>query len=192
MNLPQPTVASPCLLLQETLRQVFHELGHGMHSLVSKTVYGRFHGTNADTDFIEIPGKLFEHILWTPSVLQQLSCHYSHLSPTYMATWQAEKSTNYSAEKPRNLCRETVDTILEARQVNMTLSHLGPLSTALFDMAVHSRTENDLSAGDLAFLYSKVRKEVTGLAGLGSESYEFSTLRSIMGKYDAGYYTYML
>jgi metallopeptidase MepB len=192
LNLPEPTAASPCLLLLEKLRQVFHELGHGMHNLVSKTVYGRFHGTNADTDFIEVPGKLFEHILWTPSVLQQLSCHYSHLFPTHTTTWRTEKSTKYAAGKPRELSRETIETILAAKEANATLSYSGPLSIALFDMAVHGRSESDLSAGDLASLYYKTRKEVTGLEGLGPESYAFSTLRSIMGNYDAGYYTYML
>lgn len=91
MNLPSPTATKPCLLAHTGLRRLFHELGHGMHDLLSKTQYARFHGTNVDKDFIEAPSMLFENFLWTPLHMREISCHYSHLSPAFMETCKAER-----------------------------------------------------------------------------------------------------
>lgn len=65
------------------------ELGHGVHNLVSKTKYARFHGTNLPFDFIEIPSMLLENWCWIPETLQQMSCHYTRLDPGYLAEWRA-------------------------------------------------------------------------------------------------------
>lgn len=166
-----------------------------MHQLLSQVDFARFHGTNVDTDFLEIPAKVFEWILWTPSVLQRLSCHYSQLSPRYMKTWRAdtaEAGTVDALEIPKVMPHELIIALLDSRNVNLTLSVMGPLFLSTFDLKVHSRTDRDLSAEELALLYGKLRRDITGLAGDELESYGYSVNRSLMGNYDAGYYTYIL
>jgi len=59
---------------------LFHELGHGIHDLVSKTKYGRFHGSAGTViDFGEAPRQVLEKWFLMPSELKRLSRHYSSL-----------------------------------------------------------------------------------------------------------------
>lgn len=92
---------------------------------------------------------------------------------------------------------EIVEKLVETKHFNDSLRTMVILFQSLFDMTVHSQTDQDLSADDLGTLYNNLRAEVTGLAGVESlsnevEGHGFSAFRSIMGKYDAGYYTYLL
>ncbi len=48
----------------------FHELGHGLHGLLSKAHYPSQAGTNTPTDFVELPSQLLERWSTTPSVLK--------------------------------------------------------------------------------------------------------------------------
>ncbi|KAJ5261375.1 hypothetical protein N7478_011970 [Penicillium angulare] len=51
----KPAGTKPCLLHHSDMVTLFHELGHGIHDLVSKTRYSRFHGTMTVLDFCETP-----------------------------------------------------------------------------------------------------------------------------------------
>jgi metallopeptidase MepB len=73
---------------------LFHELGHGIHDLVSKTTYAYFHGTNVVQDFCEAPSQMLENWCWTPEPLKALSQHYSTISPEYLETWKEEQLKN--------------------------------------------------------------------------------------------------
>jgi metallopeptidase MepB len=194
MNFVEPTATKPCLLVQDKLRQLFHELGHAMHNLLSKTKYARFHGTGVNTDFVEVPSVLFEHILWTPSLLEDLSHHYSHLSPKYMEAWKEEKSNtpNKISTLPLKISRETVDKLLSAKELNRSVGIMGTVFLSTVDLTVHGESTHDMDIEELASLYNKIRGDVTGLDMEESPSYGFSTFRGIMGNYDAGYYTYAL
>lgn len=70
------------------------------------------------------------------------------------------------------------------------------LFQGMFDMAVHSQTDHGLSAEELGELYHNLRAEVTGFPGVEGlhdvECHGFSAFRSIVGNYDAGYFTYLL
>ncbi|KAL0472455.1 zincin [Neurospora intermedia] len=50
-NFPAPTKDKPSLLDHEHVVDLFHELGHGVHSLVSRTRFSRHHGTAGKRDF---------------------------------------------------------------------------------------------------------------------------------------------
>jgi metallopeptidase MepB len=69
---------------------LFHELGHGIHDLVAKTQYARFHSTMTVIDFGEAPSQMLENWCWTPKTLKSLSKHYSTLSPEYFKAWEEE------------------------------------------------------------------------------------------------------
>ena len=43
-NFSKPTPKKPSLLKHDEVVTLFHELGHGIHDLVSRTTYSRFHG----------------------------------------------------------------------------------------------------------------------------------------------------
>ena len=51
---------------------VFHELGHALHSLLSRTQFQHLSGTRAPMDFVETPSQLFENFVWDTNFLQIL------------------------------------------------------------------------------------------------------------------------
>lgn len=96
---------------------VFHELGHGIHDLVSITHYSRFHGTSVVRDFVEAPSQMLENWCWSANELKRLSSHYS------------------SGE---TMSDEMIQTIIKTKHVNDALANLRQLHFALFDMKVHN------------------------------------------------------
>lgn len=70
-------VGSTCLLSHSEVETLFHEFGHALHSLLSRTVFQHLSGTRAAMDFIETPSHLFESYVWDPTFLNFIGKHYS-------------------------------------------------------------------------------------------------------------------
>ncbi|KAI8931158.1 hypothetical protein NX059_011511 [Plenodomus lindquistii] len=198
-NFSKPTPKKPSLLKHEEVVTLFHELGHGIHDLVSRTTYARFHGTNTVRDFVEAPSQMLENWCWTPSQLRSLSHHYSYLSPDYEAAYLS--STTTATKKPaEKIPNSLVANLISTKHVNDALFNLRQLHFGTFDMAVHEPASHEaLEKLDITQTYNKLRKEISQLDGpeaLGDkEDWSWgngqATFGHLIGGYDAGYYGYL-
>ncbi|TKA75884.1 hypothetical protein B0A49_03232, partial [Cryomyces minteri] len=195
-NFSKPTPKKPSLLKHDEVVTLFHELGHGIHDLVSRTTYSRFHGTSTVRDFVEAPSQMLENWCWTASQLRSLSKHYSYLSPEYQSTYELSSS---DASKPsEHMPDDLIDNIVKTRHVNDALFNLRQLHFGIFDMTVHeAKNHADVEKLEISETYNRLRKEISKLDGpeaLG-ESYSWgngqSTFGHLIGGYDAGYYGYL-
>jgi len=174
-NFSKPTPKKPSLLKHDEVTTLFHELGHGIHDLVSKTRYSRFHGTNVVRDFVEAPSQMLENWCWTPSQLKALSHHYSKLSSDYKAAWREQ--VGKEAEEPKEqLPDELIENLIKTKHVNDALFNLRQLHFGIFDMTIHEpKSHEEVEGFKFSEMYNKLGYELTGLqtpAQLG-ESYEW-------------------
>jgi metallopeptidase MepB len=195
-NFSKPTPKKPSLLKHDEVVTLFHELGHGIHDLVSITTYSRFHGTSTVRDFVEAPSQMLENWCWTPSQLKGLSRHYSYLSPEFKAAYEEEAG---STEKPpERIPDDLIDSIIKTKHINDALFNLRQLHFGIFDMTVHEPKSHDaVEKLHVSELYNKLRHEISKLDGpeaLGANwdwGHGEATFGHLIGGYDAGYYGYL-
>lgn len=186
----------PSLLKHEVV-VLFHELGHGIHDLVSKTSYARFHSTNVVADFGEAPSQMLENWCWTPSPLKSLSRHYSSLSAEHFKVWEEE--ADGQLRPPQHIPDEMIESLIGARHVNRALFELRQLHLCMFDMTVHEPESHEaIETMNLSATHNSLRKEILLIDGPESlgQGDEWgrgqANFRHLMGAYDAGYYSYLL
>lgn len=201
-NFTKPTPKKPSLLKHDEVVTLFHELGHGIHDLVSKTIYSRFHGTNTVRDFVEAPSQMLENWCWTPSQLRALSTHYATLSPDYLKGWQeAQGRAGKDASAPAPAAQipdEVINNLIRTKHVNDALFNLRQLHFGIFDMSVHEPASHAaIEALPVSATYNRLRKEITQMDGpeaLGAGDdwgHGEATFGHLIGGYDAGYYGYL-
>merc|ERR1711977_328002 len=176
-NFSKPTAKKPSLLKHDEVVTLFHELGHGIHDLVSRTTYSRFHGTNTVRDFVEAPSQMLENWCWTSSQIKSLSNHYL----------TGEKITDDLIEKQ-----------ISVKHVNDALFNLRQLHFGIFDMTIHTPSSHaEAESFKLSEMYNQLRSEISGVKGpeeLGLKSdwgNGQATFGHLIGGYDAGYYGYL-
>nr|XP_027110469.1 mitochondrial intermediate peptidase, mitochondrial-like isoform X2 [Coffea arabica] len=70
--------SKPASLLNHwEVETLFHEFGHALHSLLSRTDYQHFSGTRVVIDFAETPSNLFQYYAWDFRILKTFARHYS-------------------------------------------------------------------------------------------------------------------
>ena len=169
-NFARGAPGEPTLLSFDDARTLFHELGHGLHGLLSDVTFQRLSGTNVLRDFVELPSQLFEHWLLEPEVIARHARHWRTGEPI-----------------PESLVRR----LQESRRWGQAYETVRYAGSALVDMSVHSRIEKepppDLGEFESATL---TRLNLPAEVGLNHRLVHFQHLFS-GASYAAGYYVYL-
>ena len=73
-NFTRPSAGQPALLSPEEVETLFHELGHGLHSLLQRIRYSGLSGV--PRDFVELPSQIMENWAMEPEVLKVYAKHF--------------------------------------------------------------------------------------------------------------------
>jgi peptidyl-dipeptidase Dcp len=166
-NFAKPAQGKPALLSLDDARTLFHEFGHALHGMLSNVTYPSVAGTGVSRDFVELPSQLYEHWLTVPAILKQYAVHYLTGEPMPQAL---------------------LDKVLAARSFNSGFNTVEFTSSALVDMAFHTRG----AVEDPMAVQAEVLSEI-GMPKAIVMRHATPHFQHIFAGdgYSAGYYSYM-
>ncbi len=118
LNLPPPGWSRPTLLSGSMIDNLFHEMGHAMHSMLARTKYQHVTGTRCSTDFAEVPSTLMEYFASDPRVLHEMSHHYQSgekLPTNTLEKYVASRRVFMGPDIQSQLCYSLLDQRLHAQ-----------------------------------------------------------------------------
>ncbi len=163
-NFTKPTNDLPSLLSMDETETLFHEFGHALEGLMSKTSY---FNTFVAQDFVELPSQLMEHWAFNKDVLKLYAKHY--------------KTGEIIPDK-------LVAKINKGSLFNQGFATTEYLAASYLDMAYH--TQKDINTIDIA-KFEKDYFQKIGLIPQIDSRYRSTYFGHITGGYDAGYYGYI-
>lgn len=167
MSVARGAPGTPTLLSFDDARTLFHELGHGLHGLLSDVTYPSLAMTNVLHDFVELPSQLYEHWLSRPEVLRRFALHVETGKPM-----------------PDRLLKQ----IEAARTFNQGFQTVEYVASTLLDLELH------LNADPAKLDVDAFEREVMARIGMPAEivpRHRIPHFQHIIGGYAAGYYSYL-
>jgi peptidyl-dipeptidase Dcp len=168
-NFSKGSEGQPSLLSPDDARTLFHELGHGLHGMLSNVTYPSLSGTSVFTDFVELPSQLYEHWQEQPQVLRQFARHYQTGEPL-----------------PDDLLKR----FIAARKFNQGFATVEFVSSALIDLEFH--TQPAAASRDVR-AFERNELEKIGMPAEISLRHRPTQFGHIFSgdHYASGYYSYM-
>ncbi|MBE9539480.1 MAG: M3 family metallopeptidase [Proteobacteria bacterium] len=168
-NFPKGSLSMPCLLGLDEVTTLFHELGHGLHGLLSQVKYASLAGTNVKQDFVELPSQIMEHWAMEAEVLKNYARHYVTGEPI-----------------PQSL----IEKIRISRTFNQGFATTEYLAACYLDMSWHSGEfvgEQDVAG------YERNAMSAIDLISQIAPRYRSTYFQHIFtdDSYSAGYYSYI-
>ncbi|MCJ8520182.1 peptidyl-dipeptidase Dcp [Pseudorhizobium tarimense] len=166
-NFAKPAAGKPALLSLDDARTLFHEFGHALHGMLSNVTYPSVSGTGVARDFVELPSQLYEHWLTVPEILEKYAVHY---------------------ETGKPMPKALLDKVLAARSFNAGFATVEFTSSAMVDMAFHTRGAVEEPMKVQAQVLSEIRmpQSIVMRHAIPHFQHVFSG-----DGYSAGYYSYM-
>jgi len=167
MSVARGAPGTPTLLSFDDARTLFHELGHGLHGLLSDVTYPSLAMTNVLHDFVELPSQLYEHWLSRPEVLRRFALH---------------------AETGKPMPQRLLDQLEAARTFNQGFQTVEYTASTLLDLELHSLS--DAKGLDVDAFESEILARI-GMPAEITPRHRIPHFQHIIGGYAAGYYSYL-
>ena len=166
-NFSPPLGDKPSLLSIREVETLFHEFGHGLHSILTTAPYGRFSGTSVPRDFVEAPSQLLEYWVKEKSVLDRFAKHW---------------------ETGETIPKKYLQSLKTSEQAFIGLQYGGQVGYARTDFTLHQKGHTYKNGAELAKLSNQIMLDNYTIAQPEGGSF-VSSFGHLMG-YDASYYGY--
>jgi peptidyl-dipeptidase Dcp len=158
----------PVLISWDDATTLFHEFGHALHGLSSRTTYPSLSGTAVARDYVEFPSQILERWLETPELLNRFALHHATGEP--MPAVLLEK-------------------VERSSKFNQGFATLEYLASALVDLKAHLEGKKPVDAA--AF-----ERDTLAALGMPSEIVMRHRMPHFLhvfasDGYSAGYYSYL-
>ncbi len=168
-NFTPPVADKDARLSHDEIITLFHEMGHGLHHLLTRVDELGVSGINGvEWDAVELPSQFMENFVWEYDVLANMSSH---------------------EDDGATLPRELFDKMLAAKNFQRGLFLVRQMEFALFDMLIYSETDSG-SLQNWADVLHQVRQEVAVIQPPEYNRFANSFGHIFAGGYSAGYYSY--
>lgn len=166
-NFTKPSAGEPALLSMDEASTLFHEFGHGLHSLFGDVHY--LGVSEVPLDFVELPSQIDEHWAFEPEVLKVYAKHY---------------------QTGEIIPMELIEKLDKSGKYGQGFATVEYLAASLLDMDFHTLKEVPADFDPMAF-----EAKVLGKRGLLKQipsRYRSTYFAHTMGGgYTAGYYSYI-
>ena len=166
-NFSAPSADKPSLLKQSEVVTLFHEFGHVMHGMLSRSRFVAQTGFAVPQDFVEAPSQMLENWVWDKAVLDTFAADYR--------------------DPAKKIPVETIAALVSARQATEAYGTRRQLSLGLLDLAMHAAPSADAQKMDVVAVTNAVLRRV---AIAPPPDTAFVAYFGHMAGYDAGYYGY--
>lgn len=158
----------PATFSHNEVTTLFHEMGHGLHQLLTRIGELGVAGINGvEWDAVELPSQFMENFCWEWDHLQRMTAHVETGEP---------------------LPRALYDRMLAARNFHSGMATVRQLEFGLFDMLLHSQFEP--TQDSVLALLERVRGEVAVNHPPAWNRFPHQFSHIFAGGYAAGYYSY--
>lgn len=166
-NFPAPSADKPSLLKHSDVETLFHEFGHVMHGILSRSRFVAQGGFAVPQDFVEAPSQMLENWVWDKTVLDTFAADYRN--------------------SEKKIPAETIAAMVAARQATEGYATRRQLSLGLIDLAFHTVPADKAANMDVVAVSNDVLKRVTMAP---ADDTAFVAYFGHLAGYDAGYYGY--
>ena len=168
-NFSSPVGSKPALFTHDEVITLFHEVGHGLHHLLSRVDYLGASGIHGlEWDAVELPSQFMENFCWEWDVLQHMTAHVDTGEP---------------------LPRPLFEKLVAAKNFQSGMQMVRQLEFSLFDMHLHCDFDPDGGKTPLKLL-EEIRERVAVSIPPAYNRFPNNFSHIFAGGYSAGYYSY--